>query len=414
MSDSSPNGVREQAATVLNSYPPGGAPSTEDVVEGIVRDFQTKKATDGHWDFADPAGEIGETLASLDAYGPLTPHLRDTEVQEIQVSPAGMYVTYRYAGGRSCMVPCNADDALRGCVKLVYEGGGECSLEQPLPVVGLQVYDTEMRVAGILPPASAEPFFVIRKQMTQAVSLEQLVSWKTLTQSAATFLRAGIRSCGIRLVIAGPPGSGKTTLLAALLQHIRPEHMLFCIEEAPELPRHEPSPTRIRGRADERNPSLTTYRLALHALRMSTRMLVLGEVRGDEMSTLLAAAMQGTGVATTMHANSAKETVPTISVKIQHAQPNWQPETLDRDLSRSLQLVVYMQDFQVHTIGWVVSHSSPVQVLPLFVREGPDDPLVPEQVLPPEKNFVRMIDEILAGEGTCLQTLLNCTGGRSS
>ncbi|WP_084766931.1 CpaF family protein [Leucobacter komagatae] len=108
------------------------------------------------------------------------------------------------------------------------------------------------------------------------------------------------------ILITGGAGSGKTTLLGALLGLVPAGERIVTIEDVAELrPRHshhvalESRQANIEGAGE-----IGLDRLLREALRMRPDRIVLGECRGAEIATLLAALNTGhQGGAGTMHAN---------------------------------------------------------------------------------------------------------------
>jgi pilus assembly protein CpaF len=114
----------------------------------------------------------------------------------------------------------------------------------------------------------------------------------------------------LAFLISGGTGSGKTTLLSALLSLVDPGHRVVVVEDASELrPDHphvvglEARPANIEGAG-----AVSLQVLVRQALRMRPDRLVVGEVRGAEVTDLLAALNTGhEGGCGTLHANSARD-----------------------------------------------------------------------------------------------------------
>jgi len=107
-------------------------------------------------------------------------------------------------------------------------------------------------------------------------------------------------------LISGATGSGKTTLLAQMLTANHRRTVL--VEQTPEIQLMPPSVTIRSRRANiEGAGSLTSTELLNQALRMRPERIAIGEVRGEEIISLLLAINNGhRGAAATIHAQSPK------------------------------------------------------------------------------------------------------------
>jgi pilus assembly protein CpaF len=138
-------------------------------------------------------------------------------------------------------------------------------------------------------------------------TLEELVERGTVNGDGASLLRQLVRA-RLAFLVSGGTGSGKTTLLSALLSLVDPAHRVVIVEDASELrPDHphvvalEARPANVEGAGE-----IPMRVLVRQALRMRPDRLVVGEVRGAEVTDLLAAMNTGhEGGCGTLHANSA-------------------------------------------------------------------------------------------------------------
>lgn len=155
----------------------------------------------------------------------------------------------------------------------------------------------------------------IHAVLAQGISSENLLSirvHRTSTKELQSFGKQSqlfsIAQAG-SFVISGRAGSGKTTLLRAMLG-LRPDLRTIVIEDTPEL---LPISGHVVGMHARRANSegageISLQRLLTESLRMRPERLVIGEVRGAEVTTALQALNLGVEqVAFTIHANSAEE-----------------------------------------------------------------------------------------------------------
>jgi pilus assembly protein CpaF len=123
-------------------------------------------------------------------------------------------------------------------------------------------------------------------------------------------LLAAVVARRLAFLVTGGTGSGKTTLLSALLGTVPPGERLVLCEDAPELAPAHPHVVRLVTRPPnvEAVGEVTLRDLVRQALRMRPDRLVVGEVRGAEVTDLLAALNTGhDGGCGTLHANRPAE-----------------------------------------------------------------------------------------------------------
>jgi pilus assembly protein CpaF len=141
------------------------------------------------------------------------------------------------------------------------------------------------------------------------LSLDDWVAAGSLSPATAELLTGLLRSRR-PFLISGGTGSGKTTLLAALLALVPAAERIVIVEDSRELDPHHPHCLRLEARPanTEGVGAITLTDLVRQALRMRPDRLVVGEVRGAELTDLLMAFNTGhEGGCGTVHANSAAD-----------------------------------------------------------------------------------------------------------
>jgi type IV secretory pathway ATPase VirB11/archaellum biosynthesis ATPase len=175
-----------------------------------------------------------------------------------------------------------------------------------------------VRVAGVTDPASDGTGFVFRAHETDAWTLPALVANGTLPADAAALCSLAVERAAAGL-IAGPRGAGKTTLCGALLWELRPSTRTVVVEDTPELPvaaLHDAGRDvqAVRTEADD-GPALSATEALRTALRLGDGALVVGEVRGEEASTLYEAMRVGaasSAVLGTIHGDGAESVLERV------------------------------------------------------------------------------------------------------
>ncbi|WP_028648506.1 TadA family conjugal transfer-associated ATPase [Nocardiopsis sp. CNT312] len=166
------------------------------------------------------------------------------------------------------------------------------------------------RLHAVLPPVAPDGACVsLRLPPGRAFGLERLTACGTLTARGAALLRALV-AARVPFLVSGGTGTGKTTLLSSLLSLADPGERLVLAEDSLELRPEHPHVVRLQTRPAniEGRGEVPLEALVRQALRMRPDRLVVGEVRGPEVATLLAALNTGhEGGASSLHANSARD-----------------------------------------------------------------------------------------------------------
>jgi Flp pilus assembly CpaF family ATPase len=255
----------------------------------------------------------------LDAFtglGDLQPLIDDEGVENIDVNGAeNVFVTY-VGGRRVRMGPVASSDAeLADMLRKVAASLGvqERRFDPGLPRLNLRLPGGH-RLAAIM-EVSTRPALSIRRPRHARVSLQDLITLGALDDGLAAFLAACVRARK-NMVIAGETGSGKTTLLRALAAEIPPDERLITIENALELGLHEDRerhPNAIALEARQANiegeGELPMALLVQRTLRHNPSRVIVGEVLGDEVVSMLEAMSQGNaGSLCTIHSVSPEYT----------------------------------------------------------------------------------------------------------
>lgn len=169
-----------------------------------------------------------------------------------------------------------------------------------------------VRVAGLADPVSDGLAFALRSDDGEAWTLPRLVAAGTLRAGAAALLSVAVRR-DAAVLVAGPRGAGKTTTLGALLWELPAATRAVVIEDTPELPVDALGAAgrdvqRLRAAPEGSGPDPAAALRA--ALRLGEGALVLGEVRGEEATTLFEAMRVGAGgsaVLGTVHGEGATD-----------------------------------------------------------------------------------------------------------
>lgn len=253
-------------------------------------------------------GAAEELRCELVGTGPLEPLLDDPSVTDVLVSAPDRVWVDR-GGGLELTAVSFADAAsVRRLAQRLAAVAGR-RLDDARPWVDARLPDGT-RMHAVLPPvAVGSTCLSLRVVRPKAFSLAELTVAGTVPPDGERVLRALIEA-RLSFLISGGTGTGKTTLLSTLLGLVGERERIVLAEDSAELRPDHPHVVRLEGRpANQEGAGLVTLRdLVRQALRMRPDRLVVGEVRGHEVTELLAALNTGhEGGCGTVHANTAAD-----------------------------------------------------------------------------------------------------------
>jgi pilus assembly protein CpaF len=303
-----------QAAQAEAVHELGQALSEGDVREEDLHEKVTKAIDEALAEAGTPLSStdrarlVREITHNILGYGPIEPFLADPEVTEVMVNNHHTIYVERRGLIEETDVRFGSERHLLQVIDRIVAQTGR-RIDESSPMVDARLPDGS-RVNAIIPPlAITGPSLTIRKFSREPLSMDDLVSFGSLSHQAAAFLEACVEG-KLNVLIAGGTGTGKTTLLNVLSSFIPERERIITIEDAAELKlvqRHvislEARPSNIEGKG-----AITIRDLVRNALRMRPDRIVVGECRGSEAVDMLQAMNTGhDGSLTTIHANSPRD-----------------------------------------------------------------------------------------------------------
>lgn len=153
------------------------------------------------------------------------------------------------------------------------------------------------------------PNFTIRKFSEEPYTITRLLEFGTMNAMMAAYVWLLLESKAFVLVI-GSTSAGKTTTIGALSSLINPQMKITTIEDTAELKMGHTHWQRLLTRKSsslfEDKYEVTMDDLVKLSLRSRPDYIVVGEVRGKEISSLVQAVSTGHGGLTSFHASDAK------------------------------------------------------------------------------------------------------------
>jgi pilus assembly protein CpaF len=287
---------------------------------------------------------VDEILDELLGLGPLEPLLKDPTITDILVNTHDTVFVER--NGMLEETPTRFKDdkhLLRIISKIVARVGRR--IDESQPMVDARLADGS-RINAVIPPLAVDgPLLSIRKFSKIPIGLDRLIQLGSVPPQMAEVLRAIVRSRR-NVLISGGTGSGKTTLLNAMSAFIDHRERVVTIEDSAELQlqqRHvarlETRPANIEGRGE-----VAQRDLVKNALRMRPDRIIVGEVRAGEAFDMLQAMNTGhDGSMTTVHANTARDSLSRIEQMIGMSGLEISPRAARGQIASAIHVVIQVE-----------------------------------------------------------------------
>lgn len=297
--------------------------------------------------------------AALYGVGRLQPLLDDPDVENVDINGYDR-VFVQYADGREERwgPVADSDDELVELVQILgaYSGLTSRPFDSANPQLDLRLPDGS-RLSAVM-DVCARPSVSVRRARLARVHLDDLVRLGTLTPDLAAFLSAAV-TARKNIMIAGATNAGKTTLLRALVNEVPPGERLITVERALELGLGEyadlhPNVVAFEERLpnSEGHGAISMAELVRRSLRMNPSRVIVGEVLGDEIVTMLNAMSQGNdGSLSTIHANSSMEVFNRISTYAIQAVERLPVEATMMLIAGAIDFVVFVQKHNDYAAG---------------------------------------------------------------
>ena len=212
------------------------------------------------------------------------------------------------------------------------------------PIVDARLADGS-RVNVVLEPVAVNgPIVTIRKFGKDAITMDQLIAWNSISKEISDFL-AALVAAGYNIFISGGTGSGKTTFLNALSQYIPKDERIITIEDNAELKLQDiPNLVSLEARNPnvEGTGAVTIRDLIKSALRMRPDRIIVGEVRGAEAIDMLQALNTGhDGSLSTGHANSTADMLARLETMVLMGM-NLPLPAIQRQIASGIDIIVHL------------------------------------------------------------------------
>jgi septum site-determining protein MinD len=263
---------------------------------------------------------IKEILDEALGLGPLEDLLTDDSVTEIMVNARNQIYVEKSGKPEISKVNFSSEQQMMNVIERIVTPLGR-RVDEKVPYVDARLQDGS-RVHVIIPPLALRgPTITIRKFPKKRIEYKDLISYGSMTEEIADFLRCCVEA-KLNIVVSGGTGSGKTTLLNVLSNFIPVSERIITVEDSAELQlgqehvvRLETRPKNIEGEGE-----VSIRDLIKCCLRMRPDRIVVGECRGGEALDMLQAMNTGhSGSLTTLHSNNPRECISRLETLVMMA-----------------------------------------------------------------------------------------------
>ena len=327
-----------------------------------------------------------EAILHLSGLGQLQPLLDDPTVEEIWINePSRIFIAREGKSELTNLIL--TEQQVRTLVEQMLASTGR-RVDLANPFVDATLNDGS-RLHVVIPDITRNFWSVnIRKFVMGSKSLNSLVEVGTISEQAASFLKASVIS-GLNIIVAGATQAGKTTLMNALLNSANSKERVITCEEVFELQLTSPDWIAMQTRQEslEGTGEVSLRRLIKEALRMRPSRLVVGEVRQEECLDLLVAMNAGMPAMCSIHASSAHQAISKMCLLPMLAGNNVSAEFVIPTVASVVDIVVHtaMQSSGKRQVQKIISvtgrvEGNSVEAIEIFTNQ--DGELLPTGFYP--------------------------------
>ena len=213
------------------------------------------------------------------------------------------------------------------------------------PIVDTRL-DDGSRVNVVMPPiALGGPIVTIRRFPKDAMTIDKLIAYGSITQEVADVLKTLVVSKH-NIFVSGGTGSGKTTFLNALSNFIPGDERIITIEDSAELQiKNIDNLVRLetRNAGADGSGAITIRDLIRSALRMRPERIVVGEVRGAEALDMLQAMNTGhDGSLSTGHANSTYDILSRLETMVLQSAYGLPLDAVRQQIASAIDIIIHL------------------------------------------------------------------------
>jgi len=269
--------------------------------------------------------------------GPLQTHLDDPDITEIMVVSGKQVwvedaIGLRHAGTLT-------DIEMNISIERISRASGR-RLDLLSPILDARLPDGSRACIVISPIAIGGATISIRKFSRRILPLA------SFGPVICTDIVRDLVQQNINVVVSGATSSGKTSLVAAVSQSFGSNERIVCVEDTAELRFAHPHVVQLQTRPanSEGHGEISLQSLVRASLRLRPDRLIVGEVRGAEVVDMLLALSSGhRGCWSTVHANSATETIDRLAAMVLRDSPQWSHDQAVSTIHSAVGAIVFVK-----------------------------------------------------------------------
>lgn len=350
MTETARNDLITLLKTEVHHHPDLTVMSDEELRQLIDRVLESRKERTGpdappsSMNFKEKTFIVSAVFESIRGLGVLGQIIADPEVTEVMIN--GYDHIFVERAGRLSQLE-NHFESQRELetiiTKFVSQAGR--AVNESEPIVDTHLEDGS-RVNVVMPPVALNgPIVTIRRFPKEAMTVQKLISYGSITPEVAEVLELLVRA-RYNIFVSGGTGSGKTTFLNALSNFIPRDERIITIEDSAELQiRSIDNLVRLetRNAGPDGSGAITIRDLIKSALRMRPDRIVVGEVRGAEALDMLQAMNTGhDGSLSTGHANSTYDMLSRLETMVLQGAAGLPLEAIRQQIGSAVDIIIHL------------------------------------------------------------------------
>lgn len=316
----------------------------DEELEERIEEIASKEIGDTYCPITQKVSIIQQVYSSIRGFGLLDGIISDDSITEVMINgPNDIFIEQKgtlFKLNKKFESQRRLEDIIQRIVGLA---GRE--VNQATPICDTRLPDGS-RVNVVLPPiALCGPTITIRKFSKTPMTIDKLISYKSITQEIADKLELLVKS-KYNIFISGGTGSGKTTFLNALTNYIPKDERVITIEDSAELQIvgiDNLVSLETRNANTSGSGEITIKDLIKSSLRMRPERIVVGEVRGGEALDMLQAMNTGhDGSLSTGHANSTVDMLSRLETMVLQGAAGLPIEAIRQQIASALDIIIHL------------------------------------------------------------------------
>lgn len=294
--------------------------------------------------FREKKAVIKGTFESIRGLGVLGEIIGDPDITEVMIN--GYLDIFVEKAGRLMKLESHFESRreLETVISKVVSQAGR-AVNESEPIVDTRLADGS-RVNVVMPPVALNgPIVTIRRFPKEAMTVEKLIAFGSITQEVAEVLELLVKA-KYNIFVSGGTGSGKTTFLNALSNFIPSDERIITIEDSAELQiQNIDNLVRLetRNAGPDGKGAITIRDLIKSALRMRPERIVVGEVRGPEALDMLQAMNTGhDGSLSTGHANSTFDMLSRLETMVLQGAEGLPLEAVRQQIASAVDIIIHL------------------------------------------------------------------------